>query len=110
MDERDRETRFNVEMGSKIRYLRGEAGLVQAQLAQMAGVSRASISNIEAGTQAPPPYRLARIAQALSVDVADLVPRADKAVQPALTSNFADALANVMAEANKQSDGGERRG
>jgi len=103
MDERDREARFNVVMGEKIRALRREAGLVQAQLAQMAGVSRASITNIEAGTQAPPPYRLARIANALKVHVANLVPGTSELGEPTLPPSFADAFASVTAVADKQS-------
>jgi transcriptional regulator with XRE-family HTH domain len=107
MDERNREARFNAGMGEKIRVLRHEAGLVQAQLAQMVGVSRASITNIEAGTQAPPPYRLARIAEALHVRVADLIPDTSEIGEPTLPQSFADAFASVTAEADKQS---RRRG
>ncbi|MBR7829909.1 helix-turn-helix transcriptional regulator [Actinospica sp. MGRD01-02] len=110
MDERERETRFNLEMGSRIRALRGGAGLVQAQLAQMAGVSRASISNIEAGSQAPPPYRLARIAHALNVSVGELIPATTEISPPPLTSEFADALASVMAQADRLSEDGEAGG
>lgn len=110
MDEQDPEDRYNIKMGKKIRSLRAEAGLVQAQLAQMAGVSRASITNIEAGTQAPPPYRLARIAEALNVRVGALMPEISEIGQPSLTSSFADAYASVMAQANKQLEEGKRRG
>lgn len=110
MDERERETRFNLEMGAKIRSLRADAGLVQAQLAQLVGVSRASISNIEAGSQAPPPYRLARIAQALEVSVGELIPATDETDPLPMTSDFADALASVMAQANRLSKDGGRHG
>lgn len=110
MDERDREARFNVLMGERIRILRREAGLVQAQLAQMAGVSRASITNIEAGTQAPPPYRLARIADALKAPVADLVPETSELGAQALPPSFADAFASVTAMADRQSEGKDAHG
>jgi transcriptional regulator with XRE-family HTH domain len=102
MDERDREAQFNVELGKNIRRLRRDAGLVQAQLAQMSGVSRASITNVEAGSQAPPPFRLARIAEALKVRVAELMPEISEIGQPPLASSFANALASVMAQADKQ--------
>src|SRR5689334_6504280 len=110
MDERSREIRFNVGMGERIRSGRREAGLVQAQLAQMVGVSRASITNIEAGTQAPPPYRLARIADALSVSVADLIPATGELGERTLPPSFADAFASVTAVADQQSGKGEDRG
>lgn len=110
MDERDREARFNVELGKNIRRLRQDAGLVQAQLARMTGVSRASITNVEAGSQAPPPYRLARIAEALNVRVAELMPEIREIGKAPLTSNFADALASVIAQADKQTEEGGYRG
>jgi transcriptional regulator with XRE-family HTH domain len=100
VNDRNREARFNVRLGEKIRTLRREAGLVQAQLAQMAGLSRASVTNIEAGTQAPPPYRLALIADALKVHVADLMPMLGAVGEPALPPSFADAFASVSAMAD----------
>ena len=92
MDDRNREGQFNVRLGEKIRSRRREAGLVQAQLAQMSGLSRASVTNIEAGTQAPPPFRLALIADALRVQVTDLVPTLAEIGAPTLPDGFAAAL------------------
>jgi transcriptional regulator with XRE-family HTH domain len=106
MHDRNREARFNVRLGEKIRSRRRAAGLVQAQLAQMSGLSRASVTNIEAGTQAPPPYRLALIAEALKVRVSDLVPTLDEIGEPALPDSFAAAFARVTAEADKQAGKG----
>ncbi|WP_194915348.1 helix-turn-helix domain-containing protein [Catenulispora rubra] len=110
MDERDREAQFNLELGRNIRRLRLDAGLVQAQLARMTGVSRASITNVEAGSQAPPPYRLARIAEALGVRVAELMPEISEIGQPPLTPSFANALASVMALADRQAEEGGHLG
>jgi transcriptional regulator with XRE-family HTH domain len=110
MDDRDREARFNVRLGEKIRDHRREAGLVQAQLAQMVGLSRASVTNIEAGTQVPPAYRLALIADALRVRMADLMPVLSEAGEPPLPASFADAFARVTAEADKQAGEGTPRG
>jgi transcriptional regulator with XRE-family HTH domain len=106
MDDRGREARFNLRLGAKIRSRRREVGLVQAQLAQMSGLSRASVTNIEAGTQVPPPYRLALIADALRVRVADLVPTFEEIGEPALPDGFAEAFARVTAEADKQAGKG----
>jgi transcriptional regulator with XRE-family HTH domain len=110
MNDPNRETRFNVSLGEKIRDRRREAGLVQAQLAQMVGLSRASVTNIEAGMQAPPPYRLALIADALRVHVADLMPMLGEVGEPELPRRFADAFASVTAEADKQAREGTPRG
>ena len=110
MNDHDREAQFNVRLGEKIRNLRREAGLVQAQLAQMVGLSRASVTNIEAGTQAPPPYRLALIADALRVHAADLVPMLAEVADPELPPRFADAFASVTAKADKQTRNGTLRG
>jgi transcriptional regulator with XRE-family HTH domain len=110
MDEREREDVYNVAMGKKIRSVRNEVGLVQAQLAQMAGVSRASITNIEAGTQATPPYRLARIAEALRVPVAKLLPELREIGRPAAVPQFDDALAGVQAYLAAASKGGDGDG
>jgi transcriptional regulator with XRE-family HTH domain len=110
MNDHDRELQFNVRLGEKIRNLRREAGLVQAQLAQMVGLSRASVTNIEAGTQAPPPYRLALIADALRVHAADLMPMLGEVGELELPPRFADAFASVTAKANKQGRKGTPRG
>ena len=70
MDEQE----FNKELGNRIRDARTEAGLTQEQLAARVRMSRGSVANIELGDQAPPPYRLALIAQALSTEPSELVP------------------------------------
>lgn len=110
MNDLNREARFNVGLGEKIRNRRREAGLVQAQLAQMVGLSRASVTNIEAGTQAPPPYRLALIADALRAHVADLMPMLGEVGEPVLPPSFADAFARVTAQADKQAGEATPRG
>jgi transcriptional regulator with XRE-family HTH domain len=110
MNDPNTEARFNVGLGDKIRNRRREAGLVQAQLAQMVGLSRGSVTNIEAGTQAPPPYRLALIADALRVGIADLMPTLGEVGKPSLPPSFADAFARVTAKADMQGAGGAAGG
>ena len=68
------ERQFNRELGALIKRARRDAGLTQEQLAAQCGTSRGSIANIELGDQAPPPYRLVRIALALSVEAGELLP------------------------------------
>jgi len=103
MSENDQEELFNQRMGTRIRTLRLDAGLVQAQLARMSGLSRASITNIEAGTQAPPPYRLALIAQALRCEPAELLPSMAEIIgdDPAMPQHLAEALASVTSAAEQ---------
>lgn len=62
-------------VGERIRSVRGEQGISQAELADKLGVSRASIVNIEAGRQRPPLHLLWKIADALDTEVVLLVPR-----------------------------------
>lgn len=68
------EEQFNRELGVRVRDARRHARLTQEQLAASSDTSRGSIANIELGDQAPPPYRLARIARALNVDPGSLLP------------------------------------
>lgn len=70
MDEHD----FNMGIGQRVRAARGGAGLTQEALARQSGLTRGSITNIESGAQAPPPYRLALLAAALGVEPAQLLP------------------------------------
>lgn len=106
MSAKDQELLFNQQVGMRIRARRLEVGLVQAQLARMSGLSRASITNIEAGTQAPPPYKLALIAQALQSEPAALLPSLSEisAVSVALPRHLADALASVTSAAEQNEE------
>jgi transcriptional regulator with XRE-family HTH domain len=65
------------EIGKRIRHARelSSPKLSQAKLAGRLGVSRASIVNIEAGRQHAPLHLLWRVAEALDMDLARLIPR-----------------------------------
>ena len=67
-------------VGRRIRAARQRASnnLSQQKLADRLGVSRASIVNIEAGRQHAPLHLLWQIADALSVDLPQLLPRRDE--------------------------------
>lgn len=74
------ERRLFKEVGQKIRLLReaqagGQARLTQAELAEMVGLERTSITNIERGNQKVPLHVLYRICEALRVSVSDVIPR-----------------------------------
>ncbi|MFG2803675.1 helix-turn-helix domain-containing protein [Streptomyces pseudovenezuelae] len=90
----DVERAFNAEIGRRVREARAQAKLTQESLAHQAGLTRGSITNIESGAQAPPPYRLVRLASALGVEPADLLPALQ---QPGHEDELPDRLANTVA-------------
>ena len=68
-------------IGAEIRRLRSGASLSQADLGAEAGLSRSSIVNIEKGRQHAPLHVIWRLADALQVDPADLIPGREE-IQP----------------------------
>ena len=90
----DVERAFNAEIGRRVRVARARAKLTQELLARKAGLTRGSITNIESGAQAPPPYRLVRLASALQVEPADLLPGLE---EPGHASELPDYLADTVA-------------
>jgi transcriptional regulator with XRE-family HTH domain len=63
-------------VGSEIRRLREGKGWTGAQLAVYAGMAPSAVSQIETGKRNPNTGSLAKIAEALGVEVADLFPKA----------------------------------
>lgn len=61
------------EIGSRIREIRKEKGLTQAQLAEKSGLCRPYIVDLEAGRRNHTTKTLAAIAEACGVSVKDLV-------------------------------------
>lgn len=73
------ERRLFQEVGQKIRKLReaqtgGRARLTQGELAEMVGLERTSITNIERGNQKVPLHVLYRICEALRAPITDVMP------------------------------------
>lgn len=58
----------------RLRDARERAGLSIAQLANLVGVNRAHLSNVERGDRRPSPEVAVRVAQALGVGIDDLRP------------------------------------
>ena len=58
--------------GSRIRELRTRRGLLQRELAEMAGVTESAVRNYELGLRTPRPQHLEALAKALEVDPAAL--------------------------------------
>ncbi|MFD6286544.1 helix-turn-helix domain-containing protein [Streptomyces sp. NPDC060205] len=90
----DVERVFNTEIGRRVRAARVQAKLTQELLARKTGLTRGSITNIESGAQAPPPYRLVRLASALGVEPADLLPGLR---EPGHANELPDYLADTVA-------------
>jgi transcriptional regulator with XRE-family HTH domain len=62
--------------GRRLRELREEKGVPQQELAELSGLTRASIANVESGRQRVLLHQVLRFAQALRVDLNTLVPQA----------------------------------
>lgn len=61
-------------IGTRIRVLRGEAGLTQQELAEQAGLAKGVIERIELGTVARPlAATICRLARVLKVDAESLM-------------------------------------
>ena len=58
---------------SPLRYLRGRAGMTQAELAKKAGVSQSYVAKVEAGDRKISKTGAAKIARALGVAAEDLI-------------------------------------
>jgi len=62
------------EFGRRVRAIRRRAGVTQGELAQQLGLSRTSVSNIEAGRQRLPLHHLYAFAAALDCELLELIP------------------------------------
>lgn len=75
--------RFYEELGRRIREARTRKGLTQNDLGQAIGLSRASVANIERGYQQISLHHLTLAADALEVQIQDLLPPSALAPQEA---------------------------
>lgn len=66
---------FYQQLGENIRKCRNHRGLSQERLANLVGLTRTSLTNIEKGRQHPPLHTLCEIIVQLKVDFVDLIPR-----------------------------------
>jgi transcriptional regulator with XRE-family HTH domain len=62
-----------IRFGERVRALRHQAGLSQAELAQRASLAPSSVSKIETGQMSPTYDVLLRLAKGLSLDLSDLL-------------------------------------
>ena len=96
-------------LGRLVRSRRKELGLSIRQLAERADMNFATVSRIEQGLfAAPGPDKLARIAEALGIELADIYAMADYAVpgdlpsfQPYLRHKYRDMPDQAVDDLNK---------
>lgn len=72
---------MNITVGTRIRFVRKQAGLTISQLAEMAGIDGGFITCIENGKKTPSLRTLTKITKALNVSVVDIF--ADQELQVA---------------------------
>ncbi len=74
MKEMPQQAEFYRRLGKNLRDARERAGLSQDRVAQLVGLKRTSLTNIEAGRQHPPLHVLCDIVTHLNVGVSDVLP------------------------------------
>jgi transcriptional regulator with XRE-family HTH domain len=73
--------------GRRLRDLREERRVPQQELATLSGLTRGSIANIESGRQRVLLHQLLHFAEALGVEVSDLVPKISQATEASDSAN-----------------------
>lgn len=102
---RGEELLFNRDLGSNIRAKRIDRGLTQDQLAAFAGMTRASIANIERGEQTPGLYRLLLICTGLDSELAEVLPQTTPTAASVASSygdEYSTAVLDVVRKASKR--------
>ncbi|MCF8276993.1 MAG: helix-turn-helix domain-containing protein [Flavobacteriales bacterium] len=89
-----------VQLGYRIRDAREKAGLTQALLGEILGLSRVSIVNIEKGKQRPPLDTLYRVAVATNARLIDLLPIASITLDEEPQYNEMSTFENQLADFN----------
>jgi Zn-dependent peptidase ImmA (M78 family)/DNA-binding XRE family transcriptional regulator len=79
------------ELGARIAAARAARGLSQQQLAERIALTQSAVSRIEAGSRAVESLELARIAQALTVSVVDLLDERPLAAEFRVAARLGDA-------------------
>lgn len=83
-------TGIAVRFGQRVRELRAERGLSQAELARRVGTSPAHLNKLEAGGKTPTLVTVEALARGLGVGVAELIPASSR--PSSATANPPDPL------------------
>jgi len=94
-------------LGKNIKFLRSRRGFTQAVLAEKVDISIIFLSSVERGTKYPQPDILARIAQALDVEVfelfkGDLVPFENKEIISQLSGDITKKINQAVTDVFRQ--------
>jgi transcriptional regulator with XRE-family HTH domain len=94
-------------LGKNIKFLRTQRDFTQAVLSEKADISIIFLSSIERGTKYPKPDILARIAEALEVEVfelfkGDLVPSDSKELMTRLSADITGKINLALEDVFKQ--------
>jgi transcriptional regulator with XRE-family HTH domain len=81
-------------VGSKVRSARIAAGISQTLLASRVGLTRSSITNIEAARQRVPLYHFVLISRALNREISELLPENSQLWDPGISSAIEEELAD----------------
>ena len=73
---------FYNQLGENIQKYRQRRKLSQERLANIVGLTRTSLTNIEKGRQHPPLHTLCEILEQLKVDISDVLPRTTAINEP----------------------------
>jgi transcriptional regulator with XRE-family HTH domain len=82
MSRRRARTEWEIAMGTRLKKLRNERGLSQAQLAKLAGVPKGTLLQWEYGLRTPKLDAAAKLADALDVSLDELAGRERPARKP----------------------------
>ena len=102
------DTWLSQEFGAAFRRIRQDADMTQDDISLLAGISRTSVVNIEKGRQGVSLHTLYRLAQALDVPPATLLPTPPAPEAPHITHGDSSergrqALQAVLRRANEDS-------
>lgn len=92
--------RLYLELGIRVRRIREARGIRQEDLASKIGVSRSSIANIERGQQFAPVHVLLGLAEALDVEMKELLPTHAELVALVDASREVPKLVNIGGESS----------
>jgi transcriptional regulator with XRE-family HTH domain len=86
-------------IGERISSARTSVGLSQNKLAKKLDLSRVSIVNIEKGRQRPPVHVLWKIAEALGIEITDLIPSLAQIANAETSVHLDDTTVSMIEDA-----------
>lgn len=82
---------FYQQLGANIRKFREKKKMSQEGLANLVGLTRTSMTNIEKGRQHPPIHKLCEIIYQLQTDISDVIPPISTKNEPSDINSLAES-------------------